>query len=51
MEMRSEGKEVDFQNGNYSLKTRDIQHIFTWYSQKNILGKPNLDFPNKIHTN
>ena len=45
------GKEVDFQVGTYSLKTIKIEHVFTWYSQKYILRKTNLDFPNKIHTN
>ena len=29
-----EGKEVGFQNGTYSLKTINIQHVFTGYSQK-----------------
>ena len=51
MEMRREGKEVAFQNGTYSLKTINIQHAFTWYSQIYILGKINWDFPNKIHSN
>ena len=51
IEMRREGKEVGFQGGTYSLTTINIQHVFTWYSQKHILGKTSLYFPNKIHTN
>ena len=46
-----EGKKVVFQDGTYSLKTINIQHVFTWDSQKYIPGKTNLDFPNKMHTN
>ena len=51
MEMRRVGMEVGFQGGTYSLKSINIQHVFTRYLQKYILGKTNLDFPNKIHTN
>ena len=51
MEMRRKGKDVSFQGGAYSLKTINKQHVFTWYSQKLILGKTNLDFPSKIQTN
>ena len=42
---------ITFHNGTYYLKTIDKQHVFTWYSQKYILGKTNLYFPNKIHAN
>ena len=49
--MRNEGLEVAFQDGTYSFKTVDQHHVFTRYSQKYILGKMNLDFPNKIHAN
>ena len=50
MEMRRGRKEVDFLGGTYSLKTTDIQHVFTWYLQIHILEKMNLDFPsNKTH--
>ena len=37
-----------FQDGTYSMKIIDIQHVFASYSQKYILGKTKLDFYNKI---
>ena len=42
---------MEMEVGTYSLKTISIQHVFTWYSQKPILGITYLDFSNKIHTN
>ena len=52
--MRRGGKEVDFQGGAYS--TYENNKYTTFFLQKYkftkyILGKTNLYFPSKIHTN
>ena len=39
--MGREGKEAAFKNGTYSLKTIDIEHVFTWYSQKYTYSRKN----------